>query len=116
MIYSTTNRSISRRGLKNTKRTCAHVSNMYKFFIIDRSISYSDSSLSSDIKLYERKQPAECKETHKLYHVVINIIKKKNQRDDGIEYGWKFENKFSLSSGPNEDPLSIVIVRLRGGN
>ena len=51
-----------------------------------------------------------------LYHVVNNNIKNKNQYDDAIEYDPKFDNKFSLFSGPNMDPLKLVTFSLRGGN
>ena len=40
-----------------------------------------------------------------LDHVVTNNTKNKNQCDDAIEYNPKFDNKFSLSSFTNRDPL-----------
>ena len=60
--------------------------------------------------------PYELKEINKLYHVVSNNINNKNQCDDAIEYETKFDSKFSLSSGPNRDPLSVVTVSLIRGN
>ena len=40
---------------------------------------------------------------NKLYHIVNNEIKDKNQCNDTIEYEPKFDNEFNLSSG-TKDP------------
>ena len=46
---------------------------------------------------------------------MTNNTRNKNQCDDAIEYEPIFDSKFSLSSGPNRHPLSVVTVSLKGG-
>ena len=45
---------------------------------------------------------------------MANKIKNKDQRNDAIEYGPKFDSKFSLSIRTKE-PLPVVTVILRRG-
>ena len=52
---------------------------------------------------------------NRLFHVVTNNVKNKNQCNDAIEYDPSFDSKFSLSSEPPMDPLPLVTVGLRGG-
>ena len=58
----------------------------------------------------------ENKEMRKLDNLLSNKIKNKNQCDDTKEYDMIFDNKFTLFSGPNMEPLTVVNVSLRGGN
>ena len=43
---------------------------------------------------------------------MTNNTENKNQCDDTIKYESKFDNKSSLSRGPNKDPLPVVTDNL----
>ena len=70
--------------------------------------------LSSDSDWYER-QYSGCKYTNRLYHVVTNNLKNKDQCNASIDYEPKCYNEFSLPSDPTIYTLPLVTVILRGG-
>ena len=45
-----------------------------------------------------------------LDFIVKNNLRNKNQCNDAISYEPEFDGKFSLSSGPYMDPLTVVTV------
>ena len=92
------------RELKKIKKIHAKAFKKYDSFIRSSSRSDSDSSRSSDIKLYEIRQSDEWKYMNKLYQVVTSNVKNNNQCDDAIKYEPKFDDKCSLSSGTNKEP------------
>ena len=77
-------RSVSRRELKKIKKIRAKASRKYGSSSSDRSISDSDSSLSSDSERDKIRHPSERKETDKLDHIVTNNINNKDQYNDAI--------------------------------
>ena len=115
MLFSMSKHSGSRRGLKKINKIKAKSSRKSSYSISYRSRSDSYSYLSSDSELYEIRKPNELNYINKLYHIVTNNLKKKDQHYVSIEYEPHFDSKFSLSSGTKDPPL-VVTVRLLGGN
>ena len=111
MIFRMANCSVSRRELKKTKNIHSNKYKKHDYSSSNSSISDSDSYLSIEIGREERRQNNELKYTNKLYYVVKNVIKNKDQHKDAIEYKPKFDSKFSLSS-KNKEPLPVVTVSL----
>ena len=115
MLFRMEKRSGSCPEIKITKNIRDEVSKKNDYSRSNICISDSDSSFYSDRKRDKRIHNTERKEMNKLYHVVENTIKNKDQCNDATEYEPKFHGKVSLSGG-TKDPIPVVTVSLGGGN
>ena len=86
-------RTRSRKELKKIKNIRSKVDNKYDYSNRSRFSSNTESYLLRDNEWYIR-QPDERNETKKLYQIVANNIKNKDQRNNSIDYEPNFDNKF----------------------
>ena len=93
MLYIMVKRTRSRKELKKIKNIRSKVDNKYDYSNRSRFSSNTESYLLRDNEWYIR-QPDERNETKKLYQIVANNIKNKDQRNNSIDYEPKFDNKF----------------------
>ena len=93
MLYIMVKRTRSRKELKKIKNIRSKVDNKYDYSNRSRFSSNTESYLLRDNE-WDIRQPDERNETKKLYQIVANNIKNKDQRNNSIDYEPNFDNKF----------------------